>query len=104
MSIITHFEYGMLSYEDPIIIPFTTSGSTSTAAAVPHGRTVELYASEDCYIAFGSTAPTAASTTHSLTAKTAIRYTMHGDTYIAARGMINSGTLKISTVVLSGGA
>lgn len=102
--IVTSIDYGMPTYAAPEIITFSTSGSTATAAAIPHGTTVELFALEDCYIAFGATAPTAASTTHRLAAYEARRYTMRGPTFIAARGMINTGTLAITILAFGGGA
>jgi hypothetical protein len=103
MSVITHIDYGMPTYADPEIITFSTAASAATAAAIPHGTTVELHATEDCYLAFGAAAPTAASTTHKLTKDFHLRYTMHGDTFIAARGAINSGALTISILVTAGG-
>lgn len=102
--IVTHIDHGMPTYAAPEIITFSTSGSTATVAAIAHGTTVELFATEDCYLAFGSTAPTAASTTHRLAAMEARRYTMHGPTFIAARGMVNAGTLAITILVNGGGA
>jgi hypothetical protein len=101
MSVITDLEPGILSTADPTIVSFTTSGSTATAAAVPTGTTIELLATEDCYLAFAAS-PTAASTTHYLVAKTYKRFRLHGALKIAARGVLNSGSLYISTVVLSG--
>jgi hypothetical protein len=103
MSVITHIDYGMPTYADPEIINFSTAASTPTADAIPHGTTVELHADEDCYIAFGATAPTAASTSHKLTKDVHLRYTMHGDTYIAARGRINTGYLTITILQTAGG-
>ena len=102
MSVITDLEPGILSTADPTIISFTTAGSTATGAAIATGTTVELCSTEDCYIAFGTSAPTAASTTHYLVAKTYKRFRLHGALFISARGVINSGSLYISTVVLSG--
>jgi hypothetical protein len=103
MSVITHIDYGMPTYEAPEIINFSTSGSTATADAIPHGTTVELHTTENCYFAFGKTAPTAASTSHFLVKDIPQRYTMHGDTYIAARGEINTGYLRITILVTAGG-
>jgi hypothetical protein len=102
MSIITDIEPGVLSTVSPEIVAFTTEGSTSTAAAIPTGTTVELLATEDCYYAFGTSAPTAASTTHYLPAKTIKRLRMHGALFIAARGVSNSGSLYVSKVILAG--
>lgn len=102
MSIVTDLEPGVLSTVDPEIVSFTAAGSTSTAAAIPSGTTVELLATEDAFIAFGTSAPTAASTTHYLVAKTYMRVRMHGALFISARGVINSGSLYVSKVILSG--
>lgn len=101
MSVITDIEPGVLSTANPVIVTFTTAGSTATAAAIVSGTTVELVANEDCYIAFGAT-PVGASTTHYLPAKTIRRFRLHGSLKIAARGVINSGSLYISTVILAG--
>jgi hypothetical protein len=101
MSIVTDIENGILSTAAPVVIAFTTAGSTATAATIPTGTTIELCSTEDCYIAFGAT-PTAASTTHYLPAKTIRRFRMHGTLKIAARGVINSGSLYVSNVILAG--
>jgi hypothetical protein len=101
MTIVTDFEPGILSTANPVIISFTAAGSTATGSAIATGTTVELLATEDCYIAFAAS-PTAASTTHYLVAKTYRRFRLHGALKIAARGVINSGSLYISTVVLAG--
>ena len=103
MSIITFIDHGMPTYAAPEIINFSTSGSTASADAIPHGTTVQLHATEDCYIAFGATAPTAASTSHYLTKDTHMPYTMHGDTFIAARGVLNTGYLRITILTTAGG-
>lgn len=103
MSVITNFEYGVPSSVDPEIVNFSTSGSAATAAAIPHGTTVELHATEDCYLAFGVAAPTATVLSHPFPAKTRVRYTMHGDTFIGARGAINPGDLAISIIICAGG-
>ena len=102
MSIVTDLEPGVLSTVSPTIVSFTTAGSTATGAAIASGTTVELCSTEDAYVAFGTSAPTAASTTHYLPAKTIRRFRMHGALYIAARGVINSGSLYISKVILAG--
>ncbi len=102
MSAITDLEPGMPSTASPTIISFTTSGSTATGAAIASGTTVELMSTEDVYYALGSSAPTAASTTHYLPAKTIKRIRMHGAMYISARGVVNSGSLYISKIILAG--
>ena len=103
MSVITHMDYGMPTIAAPEIINFSTAASTATAAAIPHGTTVQLHATEDCYLAFGPATPTAASTTHYLTKDTHMPYTLHGDQFIAARGVLNTGFLRITILVTAGG-
>ena len=103
MSTITSIDHGMPAYGAPEILTFTTSGSVASAAAIPHGTTVELYATEACYVAFGATAPTAASTSHKLPADWPIQRTMHGDTFIGVRGAVAGGTLTISILRVGGG-
>ena len=103
MSAITTIDYGMPTYADPTIITFTTGAGAATAAAIPHGTTVILHATEDCYLAFGATAPGATSTSHYLNKDFPERFTMHGNTFIGARGAINTGKLRITTLVMGGG-
>lgn len=101
--IITSIDYGMPTYADPEILTFSTGATAVTAAAIPHGTQVQLYATEDCYLAFGATAPTAASTTHKLAKDWHMPYTIHGPTFIGVRGAINTGTLTITKLTFGGG-
>lgn len=102
--IITSIDYGMPTEAEPEIINFTTSGSTASAAAIPHGTTVELHTTENCYWGVGASAPTASSTSHFLVKDIPQRYTMHGNMFIGARGEINTGFLRITVLVMGGGA
>lgn len=102
--IITSIDYGMPTYADPEILTFTTGATAVTAAAIPHGTQVQLFATEDCYIAFGAIAPAAAATTHKLPKDVLMPYTIHGPTFIGAKGMINTGTLTITRLTMGGGA
>ena len=97
--IIQEINPGILSTADPVIITFTTSGSTATGAAIAAKTIIEVVATENCYVAFGTSAPTAASTTHFLVANTYRRFKLDRALYVAARGVINGGFLYIATVI-----
>jgi hypothetical protein len=98
MSAITYIDPGQISTADPTIIAFNTSTSTPTGSTIASGKTIEVVATENCYIAFGAS-PVAAATTHFLVANTYKRFRLRGDYKIAALGQINSGSLYISVVL-----